>query len=791
MPRSKCFGSDLTKNRIPGDAIPCPLREITSWMVKYAVPATPDIFEHNKKSSVVKSLIETLEANPLAKNFIKTTIRDKDVATLLLLYLRSLPYALIPTRFYATLIKISKIDSQKARAYEINCILQCIPRERKESLIAVATYLKRSCLPASSLEKTFKSIFFRPLHGSHHPNASIIVKDIIANSLFFAGKVSEPISFQTEDGNEEKRIIQANIIEDFSDSSSDALAVKKGDVVTLINAFQDDCLIVKNSSGKEGYVPVSCLEPVLVDFKEIESEIPASSRPSKEHKKAKSYCNLDELQLPPPPEDFDDSEDFAALPPPLPATSSDLGPPSSPPLSPPPPCNSDNLAPPPFELAPPPLPERTSKLSKETLIPPPLPPSNDLPPPFVPPSDKAPPPFIPSDTAPPPPLRSSCQQLNKHKSKKNDLNRRNKTLSRPLKMQTKTSSQVLNSLDIPPPPPPKANNDDWKLKLNPNDAQKLPELLKKRFYIFQELVSTEVSYLKSLELLNTNYYVPLKSDSKGLSEEDVYGMFSNLDFLISFHRSFLDSLQKALAAWSDNSCVGDMLLCICPKLKLYHHYVVNHDNALRIFTKGQEVKAFKKFVDGLDYSAALGGLCFESLLICPIQRVPRYVLLIQDLLKHTPSVHPDFISLSKSYDLLHDLAGLLNAEKRKNEILEKLRHIQEKIEGFVGDLTAFETSRDFVNETDCKINKDKMHAFFFTDIVVLTKKSGSRFQYKRTVNLFQAIVTTEKEFVVVKLCDATVLKIHCEDENDRDFWVKAIKSSGEAASSLDSEFSSS
>jgi len=40
----------------------------------------------------------------------------------------------------------------------------------------------------------------------------------------------------------------------------------------------------------------------------------------------------------------------------------------------------------------------------------------------------------------------------------------------------------------------------------------------------------------------------------------------------------------------------------------------------------------------------------ESYLVKPVQRLPKYPLLIKDLLKHTDQDHPDYENLQKAYD---------------------------------------------------------------------------------------------------------------------------------------------
>eukprot|EP01120_Amphizonella_sp_Union-15-10_P007200 TRINITY_DN2409_c0_g1_i3.p1 TRINITY_DN2409_c0_g1~~TRINITY_DN2409_c0_g1_i3.p1 ORF type:complete len:157 (+),score=17.76 TRINITY_DN2409_c0_g1_i3:86-556(+) len=50
----------------------------------------------------------------------------------------------------------------------------------------------------------------------------------------------------------------------------------------------------------------------------------------------------------------------------------------------------------------------------------------------------------------------------------------------------------------------------------------------------------------------------------------------------------------------------------------------------------------------------------RSLLIMPCQRIPRYILLLQDLLKNTPSHHPDFEDLQKALDETKEVANAIN-----------------------------------------------------------------------------------------------------------------------------------
>ena len=69
-------------------------------------------------------------------------------------------------------------------------------------------------------------------------------------------------------------------------------------------------------------------------------------------------------------------------------------------------------------------------------------------------------------------------------------------------------------------------------------------------------------------------------------------------------------------------------------------YVKNYNQALARKSELMKDNKFASFMrDGAKHPD-LSGETFEALLILPIQRVPRYELLLKDLIKHTWADHP-------------------------------------------------------------------------------------------------------------------------------------------------------
>ncbi|KFM71708.1 Hypothetical protein X975_10829, partial [Stegodyphus mimosarum] len=92
-----------------------------------------------------------------------------------------------------------------------------------------------------------------------------------------------------------------------------------------------------------------------------------------------------------------------------------------------------------------------------------------------------------------------------------------------------------------------------------------------------------------------------------------------------------------------------------------------------------------------------GKLTLDALLIMPVQRIPRYELLIKELLKHTHVDHPDHHLLVLAQKEVHDLALKINRMEREafqqEQMQQRVREIEQLIDG-VMDLV--QPDRDFI-----------------------------------------------------------------------------------------------
>jgi FYVE/RhoGEF/PH domain-containing protein 5/6 len=210
------------------------------------------------------------------------------------------------------------------------------------------------------------------------------------------------------------------------------------------------------------------------------------------------------------------------------------------------------------------------------------------------------------------------------------------------------------------------------------DEEKKQERLKKRSYVVLEIISTEKTYYERLQIVSDVYVAPCRN-GKILDMQDVQEQFGYWDVICGIHKELYESMVRDQDAGTLQ--MGALFLKFSHYLKVYKDYLVNFDKALT--RRAHLMTMNKKFVElvenGQKDPRSLG-IGIESLLIGPVQRIPRYRLLLQELLKYTPEDHEEYESISKSLEKIKEVASENNEAIRQRENLEKIMEIMMKID---------------------------------------------------------------------------------------------------------------
>jgi len=221
---------------------------------------------------------------------------------------------------------------------------------------------------------------------------------------------------------------------------------------------------------------------------------------------------------------------------------------------------------------------------------------------------------------------------------------------------------------------------------NPEAGQ--PRELEKREKLLLELLQTERTYVRNLELINKVYRIPLTCEDKSKRPAKITGcldgnqaqtLFSVLPVLVDTHKILLRKLEARLQGGSFTQQEGeqldvcDILVEHVPYLRPYIFYTNNYASAVQMVSELQDKNTygFASYQEECRADPHRGnnqGLV--DLLINPIQRIPRYEMLVKELMRLTQkrqADHPSLPRLAVATAKIAELGKSVNEGRRKYE----------------------------------------------------------------------------------------------------------------------------
>uniref|UniRef100_G3TK13 FYVE, RhoGEF and PH domain containing 3 n=1 Tax=Loxodonta africana TaxID=9785 RepID=G3TK13_LOXAF len=307
------------------------------------------------------------------------------------------------------------------------------------------------------------------------------------------------------------------------------------------------------------------------------------------------------------------------------------------------------------------------------------------------------------------------------------------------------------------------------------------------FNIARELLHTEEAYVKRLHLLDQVFCTRLTE--AGIPVEVTTGIFSNISSIYRFHGQFLlPELQARIAEeWDVNPRLGDILQKLAPFLKMYGEYVKNFDRAMELVgTWTQRSVLFKDIVHDIQKQEVCGNLTLQHHMLEPVQRIPRYELLLKDYLKRLPADAPDWRDAEKSLELISTAANHSNAAIRKMEKMHKLLEVYEQLGG----------EEDIVNPANELIKEGHIqklsakngttqdrYLFLFNSMVLYCvpklRLMGQKFSVREKMDIsdlqVQDIVKQNAAHTFVITGRKRSLELQTRTEEEKNEWIQVIR----------------
>ncbi|KNC51263.1 uncharacterized protein AMSG_07266 [Thecamonas trahens ATCC 50062] len=239
-----------------------------------------------------------------------------------------------------------------------------------------------------------------------------------------------------------------------------------------------------------------------------------------------------------------------------------------------------------------------------------------------------------------------------------------------------------------PPPPPSSTRDC------PSTAA--------REQIAVEMLATEETYIKGLETMLRVFGKPFRGLEKkalaelGMTMDDVDLFFDDVEDLIALHASLRSHLKSRLTRFSDRTKLGPIFSprFLNPMLAPYTRVITRNEAAqarlkhlMAAKKTGSKFKAFVKAAVADEVAALtaaagsdapmINAMAYDlsALLLTPIQRIPRYLLLLKDLVKRTPASHADARPLAAANAAVEAFAASLNEARHIQDAREKFAQL--------------------------------------------------------------------------------------------------------------------
>lgn len=226
-----------------------------------------------------------------------------------------------------------------------------------------------------------------------------------------------------------------------------------------------------------------------------------------------------------------------------------------------------------------------------------------------------------------------------------------------------------------------------------------------RYASAYEILTTEETYCASLDKIFNDFVRWLRGfNSCGvkpiLKEAEIQGLFGNLNEIYNLHKKLeehmtdikekLPKITKFQTLFADTTVkdvdltfetgITDLLARYTPFLKIYYIYTSNYNVIVsKLNSERKSNQEFNRFATVFEH---IHNLTIESFLIMPIQRIPRYKLLLERMRDHSRYLvgHDKYIkNLCDALDGVEDAAKEIETNMVMAEARNKVIQVQEEI----------------------------------------------------------------------------------------------------------------
>ncbi|XP_038148571.1 rho guanine nucleotide exchange factor 11 isoform X3 [Cyprinodon tularosa] len=350
---------------------------------------------------------------------------------------------------------------------------------------------------------------------------------------------------------------------------------------------------------------------------------------------------------------------------------------------------------------------------------------------------------------------------------------------------------------------------NWRDTVAPELLATLSPKEVERQAVIYELFTTEVSHLRTLRVLDKVFYRKLKSV---LNPEELACIFPNLPQVYELHASLCEEMKTRRESPIVQD-IGDVLLAKVEGAAGHEfqeqvsQLCCQQTQALELIkNKKRKESRFAQIIQECEASPQCRRLQLKDLLVSEMQRLTKYPLLLDKIIKHTKAGSSDLPSLQRAQACFRGILKAVNEDVRETEHRQRLSQYQRRLDAAPQFKSLDLTAKTMIHEGPLiwKINKDKqieIQALLLTDCLLLLQKGpddrlqlrypsrwlggggGGSIDNKTSFSplvkldslIVRSVATDKKALYIISTTETQIYELVAASPSEKDTWIDLLE----------------
>lgn len=349
----------------------------------------------------------------------------------------------------------------------------------------------------------------------------------------------------------------------------------------------------------------------------------------------------------------------------------------------------------------------------------------------------------------------------------------------------------------------------WSVTVDKKTLKRMTAKDIKRQDVIHELIQTEVHHVRTLKVMHKIFYKGMLNNL-GMAQDTVDQMLPRLADLLQINGDFLNRLKASEGEDTIVNSIGDVLEqqfsgTNSDKMKsAYGEFCSNHMESVELYKKlMQKDKKFADFMKKCSLNKYCRRLSIPECITLVTQRLTKYPILIEAIVKTTKESKPDFNSLKNSITLVKEILQSVDQTIKDHEKQKQAQDLRMKLDlkvtvtyGKTGkkvkniDLASntsrlihdgvllWKTARGKLNETRVLIMEDMLVFLQEKDQKYSLLSLDQKAPVIRLKNLMVREVATDRKaifLVSTSLQGPEMYEIVCDSPDEKRRWMDIIR----------------